>query len=181
MSQPFVGQIALFPYNFAPRGWAFCAGQLLPISQNTALFSLLGTFYGGDGKATFALPDLQGRVPIGAGQGPGLSSYIQGEEAGVENVSLLSTELPSHNHTLSVTTDVATTATAAGNQLGTPQVGSPHTGFTKGNIYSSSTPNTPLAPTAITPTGSGLPHNNIQPYQVLQYCIALQGIYPARN
>jgi microcystin-dependent protein len=181
MSQPFVGQIALFPYTFAPRGWAFCAGQLLPISQNTALFSLLGTFYGGDGKSTFALPDLQGRVPIGAGQGPGLSSYTLGEEAGVENVSLLSSELPGHNHTLFATTDVGATATASGNQLATPQVGSPHTGFTKGNVYSSTAPNTSLAGTALSLTGAGLPHNNLQPYLVLQYCVALQGIFPARN
>jgi microcystin-dependent protein len=181
MSQPFVGQIALFPYTFAPKGWAFCAGQLLPISQNTALFSLLGTMYGGNGTSNFALPDLQGRVPVGAGQGPGLSTYTQGEEAGVENVSLLSTELPAHNHTLIATTDVGTTVTSSGNQLGTPQVGSPHTGFTKGNIYSGTAPNTSLAATAITNTGSGLPHNNLQPYQVLQYCVALQGIFPARN
>jgi microcystin-dependent protein len=181
MSQPFVGQIALFPYTFAPRGWAFCEGQLLPISQNTALFSLLGTFYGGNGTSNFALPDLQGRVPISAGQGPGLSTYIQGEEGGVENVSLLSSENPSHNHTLFATTDGGATSTASGNQLANPQAGSPHTGFTKGNIYSGTAPNTALAATAIAPTGSGLPHNNIQPYQVLQYCIALQGVYPARN
>lgn len=181
MAQPFLGQIALFPYTFAPKGWAFCAGQLLPISQNTALFSLLGTFYGGDGKATFALPDLQGRVPVGPGQGPGLSSYTQGEEAGIENVSLLSSELPSHNHTLFATTDGGATATASGNQLATAQVGSIHTGFTKGNIYSSTAPNTSLAPTALSITGSGLPHNNLQPYLVLQYCVALQGVFPSRN
>src|SRR5215470_14379508 len=102
MSQPFLGQIALFPYNFAPRGWALCRGQLMSISQNTALFSLLGTFYGGNGVSTFALPDLQGRVPISAGEGPGLSPYVQGEEGGVETVSLLSTENASHNHALVV-------------------------------------------------------------------------------
>jgi microcystin-dependent protein len=182
MAQPFVGQIALFPYTFAPKGWAFCAGQLLPISQNTALFSLLGTMYGGDGKSNFALPDLQGRVPIGVGQGPGLSSYIQGEEAGTETVSLLSTEIPSHNHSLVATTDVGTTATGAGNQLAAAQAGSAHTGLTKGNIYSTAAPNDNLAPgSAISIAGSSLPHNNLQPYLVLQYCVALQGIFPARN
>jgi microcystin-dependent protein len=180
MSQPFVGQIALFPYNFAPRGWAFCAGQLLPISQNTALFSLLGTFYGGDGKATFALPDLQGRVPIGTGQGPGLSAYTLGEAAGVETVTLLSTENASHNHALNATTDSGTVVAASGNQLATAFTGS-RTSSTTGLIYSSATPNTALAATAISFTGGSLPHNNIQPAQVLQYCIALQGVYPARN
>src|SRR5580658_9427903 len=100
MSQPFLAQIALFPYNFAPRGWAFCAGQILSISQNTALFSLLGTMYGGNGTSNFALPDLQGRVPISAGQGPGLSNYTQGEEGGLENVTLVSNQNGIHNHSL---------------------------------------------------------------------------------
>jgi microcystin-dependent protein len=182
MSQPFVGQIALFPYNFAPRGWALCAGQLMSISQNTALFSLLGTMYGGNGTSTFALPDLQGRVPISAGQGPGLSNYTQGEEGGVENVTLLSTENAIHNHSLNATTDGATVPAASGNQLAHGQAGSVHTGFTKANVYSSANPNTSLSPgSAISFTGSSLPHNNIQPYQVLGYYIALQGVYPARN
>jgi microcystin-dependent protein len=181
MSQPFLAQIALFPYNFAPRGWAFCAGQILSISQNTALFSLLGTMYGGNGTSNFALPDLQGRVPISAGQGPGLSNYTQGEEGGLENVTLVSNQNGIHNHSLNATTDAGTTATASGNQLAQPQAGSVHTGFTKGNMYSSTAPNTSLAPTAISFTGGNLPHNNIQPYQVLAYCIALQGIYPSRN
>jgi microcystin-dependent protein len=156
----------------------------MAISQNTALFSLLGTMYGGDGKSTFALPDLQGRVPISAGQGPGLSDYTQGEQGGVENVSLLSTENASHNHSLNATTDPATVVTASGNQLAQGQTGSVHTGFTKANVYSSNSgaPNNSLSPTtAISFTGSGLPHNNLQPYQVLGYYIALQGIYPARN
>jgi microcystin-dependent protein len=182
MSQPFVGQIALFPYNFAPRGWASCAGQLMAISQNTALFSLLGTMYGGNGTSTFALPDLQGRVPISAGQGPGLSNYTQGEDGGGETVTLLSSENAQHNHSLNATTDTATVVTASGNQLAQGQTGSAHTGFTKANVYSSAAPNTSLSTTsAISFTGGNLPHNNIQPYQVLGYYIALQGIYPARN
>jgi microcystin-dependent protein len=182
MSQPFVGQIALFPYNFAPRGWALCAGQLMAISQNTALFSLLGTMYGGNGTTNFALPDLQGRVPISAGQGPGLSNYSQGEPGGTENVTLLSTENASHNHSFNATTDGATVPAASGNQLAKGQAGSPHTGFTKANVYSSAAPNTSLSPTsAIAFAGSNLAHNNIQPYQVLGYYIALQGVFPARN
>jgi microcystin-dependent protein len=180
MSQPFLGQIALFPYTFAPRGWALCQGQLLSISQNTALFSLLGTMYGGNGQTTFALPDLQGRVPISAGQGPGLSSYTQGEEGGVETVSLLASENASHNHALNVTTDNGTVVTASGNQLARPFSGSRSSANT-GLIYSAAAPNTSLAPNALSITGGNLPHNNIQPYQCLNYCIALQGIYPARN
>jgi microcystin-dependent protein len=181
MAQPFLGQIALFPYNFAPRGWARCQGQLMSISQNTALFSLLGTYYGGDGRSTFALPDLQSRVPIHTGQGPGLSNYTIGEAAGFETVSLQSNENGSHNHGLFATTNVGTTSTATGNQLGTSQVGSPHTGFTSGNIYSTTAPNVSLFQTAIGTAGNSAPHNNIQPYQCLSYCIALQGIYPSRN
>jgi microcystin-dependent protein len=181
MTQPFLAQIALFPYNFAPRGWALCQGQLMSISQNTALFSLLGTYYGGDGKTTFALPDLRSRVPVGVGQGAGLSNYTLGEAAGVPTVSLLGSENGSHNHTLFATTNVGTTVAASSNQLGTAQVGSPHTGFTSGNMYSSTAPNTSLFPTAISQAGNSAPHNNIQPYQCLSYCIALQGIYPARN
>jgi microcystin-dependent protein len=180
MSQPFLGQIALFPYNFAPRGWARCQGQLMSISQNTALFSLLGTMYGGNGTSTFALPDLQGRVPISAGQGPGLSNYTQGEEGGVETVSLLSNENAGHNHGLNATTDNGTVVTATGNQLAKAFSGS-RTAANTGLIYSSTAPDTSLAPNAIGLTGSNLPHNNIQPSQVLSYCIALQGIYPARN
>ena len=180
MSQPFLGQIALFPYNFAPRGWALCRGQLLPISQNTALFSLLGTIYGGNGTSNFSLPDLQGRVPIGGGQGPGLSNYTLGEEGGVETVSLLSSENASHNHALNATTDTGTVVTASANQLARPFSGS-RASASNGLIYSSGAANTPLAPNALSITGSNLPHDNIQPSQVLSYCIALQGIFPSRN
>jgi microcystin-dependent protein len=181
MAQPFLGQIASFPFNFAPKGWALCQGQLMSISQNTALFSLLGTYYGGNGTSNFALPDLRSRSPIHWGQGPGLSLYDIGEVGGVETVPLLGSENGSHNHTLFATTNVGTTSTATGNQLAKPQEGSPHAGFTSGNIYSTVAPTTNLFQTAITPAGSGQPHNNIQPYQCLSYCIALQGIYPSRN
>jgi len=181
MTQPFLGQIALFPYNFAPRGWALCQGQLLAISQNTALFSLLGTMYGGNGITTFALPDLRSRVPISSGQGPGLSSYAQGEVLGVETVTLLSTENGIHNHSLNATTNAATTSTASGNAFANAQAGSAHTGFTTGNIYSSKAPNSSLSPQEISLTGGNIGHNNIQPYQCLSYCIAMQGIFPARN
>src|SRR5947207_3443038 len=118
MSSPFVAEITMFGLNFAPRGWAFCHGQLLPISQNTALFSLLGTMYGGDGKSTFALPDLQDQTAVSFGQGPGLSDYFQGEQTGVPNVTLLSTEMPVHSHSFSANTVQGTTVAAAGNQLG---------------------------------------------------------------
>jgi microcystin-dependent protein len=182
MSQPFLGQIALFPYNYAPAGWARCQGQLLPISQNTALFSLLNTYYGGNGTSNFALPDLQSRVPVGTGQGPGLSNYTIGEVLGVESVTLLSNENASHNHSLNATTDAGTVVTAAGNQLANAISGS-RTSANLGLIYSSTSnaPNTSLAPNALTNTGGNLPHNNIQPYQCLSYCIALRGIFPSRN
>jgi microcystin-dependent protein len=182
MTQPFLGQIALFPYNYAPRGWALCQGQLLSISQNTALFSLLNTYYGGDGRVTFALPNLQSRVPIGTGQGPGLSNYTIGEELGLESVTLLSSENASHNHSLNATTDAGTVVTAANNQLANAISGT-RTSANLGLIYSSTSnnPNTSLAPNALTFTGGNAPHNNIQPYQCLSYCIALQGIYPSRN
>src|ERR1700741_5277215 len=130
MSQPFLAQIALFPYNFAPRGWALCHGQLMSISQNPALFALLGTMYGGDGKVTFGLPDLQGRVPISRGQGPGLSSYVQGEQLGLEPVTLLAAENGIHQQSLNATTNQGNTATAANNQMASAQSGSVHTGFT---------------------------------------------------
>src|SRR6185312_8729019 len=117
MSAPFVAEVTIYPFNFAPKGWAFCAGQLLPISQNTALFSLLGTTYGGDGKSTFALPNFQGQAPLGQGQSPGTSQYFLGEETGVENVTLISTEMPSHNHSFAATSDQGTVTASTGNQL----------------------------------------------------------------
>jgi microcystin-dependent protein len=137
--------------------------------------------YGGDGRSTFGLPDLQGRVPISYGQGPGLTDYIEGEEIGVENVTLLSNENGIHSHSLNATTNQGNTATAANNQMASAQSGSVHTGFTNATMYTTASPNTSFSPFAVSFTGGSLPHNNIQPYQVLSYCIALQGIYPARN
>ena len=172
MADPFIGEIKLVPYNFAPRGWAFCQGQILPISQNTALFSLLGTTYGGNGQTTFALPDLQGRAVVHTGQGPGLSQYDLGEMGGQESVALSTSQMPAHSHALQVNGQAATAATASGNYPGVS------TGSV-GNAYGTATAGTMPAGT-ISQTGSGTPHDNRQPYLILNYVIALQGIYPQR-
>lgn len=164
---PFVAEIALFPYTFAPTGWAWCNGQLLPISQNTALFSLLGTYYGGDGKSTFALPDLNGRVAVGHGQGPGLSDYGVGQEGGVAQVTLLPSEMPAHVHTTAAVTGSAASPS--------PAVAVPATGEAP-LFHSSGSTTNPLSP-----TGGGQPHNNLQPYLTLHYAIALQGVFPPRG
>ena len=179
MSQPFLAEITMFAFNFAPKGWAFCNGQLLPISQNTALFSLLGTMYGGDGKSTFALPDLQGSAPLHEGQGAGLSLYDQGEITGETSVTLLTSEIPAHNHTLKAITDPGTTLTSAGNSLATAFGGGKLGSFT-GNYLTSNAPQTALAPQALSTNGSSQPHNNMQPYLTLNFCIAMQGVFPSR-
>lgn len=172
---PFVAEIRIFPFNFPPTGWAFCDGQLLPISQNTALFALLGTVYGGDGKSTFALPDLQGNAPMQPGQGQGLSSRDLGEMSGVESITLLQTEIPVHTHAM----------TAHNGDLGDQQNPAPDKSLAQsgqGSGYQS-TVNTnvvQLNPNALAPAGGGLPHNNMQPYLTLNFCIALQGVFPAR-
>jgi microcystin-dependent protein len=169
MSEPFLGQIILVPYNFAPRGWAFCSGQILPISQNTALFSLLGTTYGGNGQTTFALPDLRGRVAVSAGQGPGLSDYSLGEVDGVENVALTTNQMPMHNHGLNAT-------------LSDPSTQKPSSAYlANGNAYSASGPDTVMGPQAVALTGGSQPHENRPPLLCLNYCIALEGIFPSRN
>jgi microcystin-dependent protein len=173
MSLPFVAEIRILPYTFAPRGWASCDGQLLPISQNTALFSLLGTFYGGDGRTTFALPNLQGAAPMGSGQGPGLSERFVGESAGEDAVTLIDSEMPAHSHGLVVSTRPATEATPAGQYLAV--------GAGVGMYDANTQPTQPLAAQAVSPAGGSLPHNNLQPYLTVQYCIALQGIYPPRG
>jgi microcystin-dependent protein len=171
VSDQFVAEIRIFPFNFAPTGWAFCDGQLLPLSQNTALFSLLGTTYGGDGKSNFALPDLQGSIPVQSGQGPGLSLYDLGEQTGVETVTLLQSEIPAHTHSMR-----AQTVDQGDNRVPGPSLDLGNT-----QVYSdASTPNTQLDPSAAAPAGGGLPHNNLMPYLTLTYCIALQGIYPPR-
>lgn len=183
--------IMLWPCNFAPVGWAFCAGQLLPIAQNAALFSLLGTTYGGNGQTTFGLPDFRGRVPVGAGQGPGLSNYNLGEMSGTENVTLLITQMPAHLHTVSLTLAIsasnaraATSVPAANSSLAATydiSNDNPIAG------YNTSAPNTPLniggnslnGNTGI--AGGNQPHSNMQPFLSVNYCIALQGIFPSRS
>lgn len=173
MSDPFVAEVRIFGFNFAPKGWAFCNGQLLPISQNTALFSLLGTFYGGDGKSTFALPDFEGMSPLQQGQGPGLSLYDLGQTGGEEAVTLLQTEIPQHTH-------VAQGASGGG--LTDPTSNS-WAGGLKGHppAYAASGNNVQMHPLALSATGSSFPHNNLMPYLTLNFCIALQGIYPPRT
>ena len=169
---PFVAEIRIFPFNFAPKGWAFCDGQILPLSQNTALFSLLGTTYGGDGKSNFALPDLQGNAPMHPGQGPGLSLHDLGETGGSETVSLLESEVPSHPHALVASLSDGLATQPAGSQ------------FAQGvgvNVWSTSSPTTTLADSALAPSGGHQPHNNMQPYLTLNFCIALQGVYPPRT
>ena len=174
MSDPFVAEIRIFPFNFPPTGWAFCDGQLMPISQNTALFSLLGTMYGGDGKSTFALPDMQGNVPMFWGQGPGLSLYDQGQMSGSQTVTLLTSEMPLHTHALK--------AFATPADLNEPQDGAVLTRTVNGALYNTTNSNlTALAPQALTPAGGSLPHNNMMPFLTLNFCIALQGIFPPRS
>jgi microcystin-dependent protein len=180
MSSPFVAEITIFAFNFAPKGWALCQGQLLPISQNTALFSLLGTMYGGDGKSTFALPDLRDQTTLSMGQGAGLSQYFQGEQDGAANVTVLTTELPLHNHSFNATIDRGTTAAATNNVLATGAAGPPNQAIS-GFMYSSAAPNNQLSPLALSFTGSGQPHNNMQPYLALNFCIAMQGVFPPRG
>jgi microcystin-dependent protein len=170
---PFVAEIRIFPFNFAPRGWAFCNGQLLPISQNTALFSLLGTTYGGDGKTTFALPNLQGAAPMHPGQGPGLSLHDLGEASGSATVTLIESELPAHTHTLRAATDDA--------DLQAPTPTRSLARSTSGFAYVAGAANTAMAATAIGTTGGSQPHNNLQPYLTLNFCIALQGVFPPRG
>ena len=175
MSDQFVGEIRIFGFNFPPTGWAFCNGQLLPISQNTALFSLLGTYYGGDGKSTFALPNLQDSAPMHSGQGQGLSDRFLGEQSGSPFVTLLTSEMPAHVHTMRASANTvanvssATSATALARSNGAA-------------VYAPSDGNNqPLAFQAMAPTGGDLPHNNLMPYLVLNICIALQGVYPPRS
>jgi microcystin-dependent protein len=175
MADPFVAEIRIFGFNFAPRGWAFCNGQLLPLSQNTALFSLLGTTYGGDGKSTFALPDLQTRVPMHPGQGPGLSLYDLGETGGTAAVTLVPSEMPAHTHTMSVqTATLGATAAPAGNTLGRPASG-------KLYVTAANPALVTMSPSMLAPAGGSQPHNNLQPYLTFNFCIALQGVFPPRG
>ncbi|HYP25943.1 MAG TPA: tail fiber protein [Blastocatellia bacterium] len=175
MADPFVAEIRIFPFNFAPRGWAWCDGQLMPLSQNTALFSLLGTTYGGNGKSNFALPDLQGRAPMHPGQGPGLSLHDLGETGGSETVTLLESEIPSHVHAIM-------TATQDFGDLGAPAPDRALSKSGRGSGYSSVlTPVVQMNPSTMAPAGGDQPHNNMQPYLTFYFCIALQGVFPPRS
>jgi microcystin-dependent protein len=171
MSDQFVAEIRMFAGNFAPTGWALCNGQLLPISQNTALFSLLGTMYGGDGKSTFALPNLQDRAPMFWGQGPGLTDRFQGEESGTETVTLIQSEIPAHAHQLRGATDDVNSLSPVGAMPGAAEsVG----------LYRSGA-NSTMGASALLVQGSGQPHNNRQPYLAVTFIIALQGVFPQRS
>jgi len=172
MADPFVAEIRIFPFNFAPKGWAWCNGQLLPISQNTALFSLLGTTYGGDGKSTFALPNLQGSAPMHPGQGPGLSLHDLGEAGGSEAVTLLESEIHAHRHSVGASNGPANLQSPAPDRV---------LGRANNNVYSDNAAYlVPMAPQALSPAGGDQPHNNMQPYLTLNFNIALQGVFPPR-
>ncbi|QSW91323.1 phage tail protein [Flavobacterium endoglycinae] len=170
---PFVAEIRIFPFNFAPKGWAFCNGQILPLSQNTALFSLLGTMYGGDGKSNFALPNMQGNAPMHPGQGPGLSLHNLAEQSGSETVTLLESEIPNHSHSVMAAPLNSQSTSPANNSLG------------RGNpirVYTDTGGQTvQMGLNTIAPTGGTQPHNNMMPYLTLNFCIALQGVYPPRT
>ena len=174
MADPFVAEIRIFPFNFAPKGWAWCDGQLLPLSQNTALFSLLGTTYGGNGKSNFALPDLQGRAPMHPGQGPGLSLHDLGETGGSETVTLLESEIPSHSHSMR-----ADAADAGEDRIPGPTETLARS--TGGLLYGNAASLVPMSFNALAPAGGDQPHNNMQPYLTLNFCIAMQGVYPPRT
>ena len=172
MADPFVAEIRIFPFNFAPQGWAFCNGQILPISQNTALFSLLGTTYGGNGQSTFALPNMLGNAPMHPGQGPGLSLHDLGEMSGSDTVTLLQSEMPAHSHSLIASqsdggdTSPANNLTATGIGIG---------------AFAAPGAVVQLNSNSTTPTGGSLPHNNLMPYLTLNFNIALQGVFPPRT
>lgn len=174
MSEPFLGQICSFGFQFAPKGWAFCAGQILPIAQNTALFSLLGTTYGGNGQTTFALPDLRGRVGNNQGQGPGLQNYSLGQVGGTETNTLTVSNLPSHNHPVSC-------SGVDGNPNGTKTPINNYPGYNDGSPSYSTNANGIMNPLMVGLTGSNIPVNNLSPYLTINFCIAMQGIFPSRN
>jgi len=174
MSNPFVAEIRIFPFNFAPKGWATCDGQILFISQNTALFSLLGTTYGGDGKSNFALPNMQGNAPMHPGQGPGLSLHDLGETGGSDTVTLLESEMAAHNHSQKANTTTATKSLPTNNSFAKGASMTPYLAPAGAALVN-------MSDQAITPAGGNQPHNNLQPYLTLNFCIALQGVYPPRT
>ena len=173
MADPFVAEIRIFPFNFAPKGWAMCNGQLLPISQNTALFSLLGTAYGGDGKSTFGLPNLIDSAPLHQGQGGGLSEYFLGQTGGSQYETLLDSEMPTHVHS------VNGMPFTGDNNVPSPQV--TLAASSGGSTYAPAASLTPASQSALTPAGHGAPHNNMMPYLTLNFCIAMQGVFPPRG
>lgn len=173
-AQPFVGQIMWTPFGFPPVGWAFCDGSLVAISQNPVLFNLIGTTYGGDGALTFALPDLRGRTPIAAGQGPGLGNYTPGQRGGVEAVALTVDQIPPHGHTARCSSSRGNTTTPSGAAVWAASSGGDR-------IYSTGRPDTTLAEAAVEPTGGNQAHENLPPLLAINYCIALTGIFPSRN
>jgi len=177
MAEAFLGEIRMVGFTYAPRGWAFCNGQLLPISQNNALFALLGTTYGGDGQYTFGLPDFRGRVPIHPGQSPGTSNRQLGEQGGVENVTLLAQQMPFHSHNVNVSTTEANASSPQGNFNA---VSTDPNSLNVVNSYSGSA-NGNLNPSAISPSGGNQPHENVQPFTCVNFIIALEGIFPSRN
>ncbi|CAN7235388.1 phage tail protein [Mesorhizobium sp. LjRoot246] len=175
MADPFIAEIRIFPFNFAPRGWAWCDGQILPLAQNTALFSLLGTTYGGNGQSTFALPNLQGRSPMHPGQGPGLSLHDLGEEGGSELVSLLESEIPNHSHFMMAQNQPAQLAAPGSDRTFSRSSG----GFAYKAAPFAQIVN--LNDNMIAPAGGGIAHNNLMPYLTFYFCIALQGVFPPRT
>jgi microcystin-dependent protein len=176
MSEPFIGEIKMVGFNFAPRGWTLCNGQLLPIAQNTALFSILGTTYGGDGRTTFGMPDLQGRSPMHAGNGPALSQRRLGQKAGAETVTLGPGQTAAHTHAWQVADEVGNQTSPADNALARSPTG--RGGYL---LYESGASSAAMAPEVVAETGDGLPHNNIQPALVVNFVIALQGTFPSRS
>ena len=174
MADPFVAEIRIFPFNFPPKGWAWCDGQLLPLSQNTALFSLLGTTYGGNGKSNFALPDLQGRAPMHPGQGPGLSLHDLGETGGSETVSLLESEIPSHSHALMCLPAPGDSPTPQANSIARVIGATPYQGPAGSAL-------TMMSDQMVAPAGGDQPPNNLQPYLTFYFCIAMQGVFPPRT
>lgn len=172
MAEPYLAEIHMFGFNFSPRGWSSCDGQILPINQNQSLYSLIGTIYGGDGRTSFALPDLRGRIPIHSGAGGGLTSRRLGEHSGIENVTLTQAQIPSHTHQMQSSSVEADELLAAGNVLAEVE-GVP--------AYGSDTPTVPMHPNSLSNSGGNQSHSNMQPSQVINYCIALQGLFPSRN
>lgn len=171
MSEPFLGEIRLVGWNFAARGWAFCDGQLLPIASNTALFSLLGTTFGGDGRTTFSLPDLRGRTATHPGRGPGLSTYQWGQRGGVEQVTLTTSQMPSHTHTLRAHSEDAEETDPTGRRLGGAGAA----------IYADESADVSMSSDSVTNTGGSQPHTNLPPYLGIYHIIALQGLFPSRS